>query len=134
MTSPRDSSNTPQAIPPGLAVTVILAQGVIALVIPSFIEGAGMSSMIAIILAIVAVTELVIARFVLFPAMAKYPQANFSALWFSFSVAPATYAIVVAILTGEHLWAIPFTVLALVTWATLWSFVRELPTTPRDIP
>jgi hypothetical protein len=122
------------------ALTVIGIATAVALVIPSFADSvfgdaAIHPALFCMVLVIVAVAGLLQARLLLFPRMETAglgtyatPQQLADALAIlavAFSVAPAIYGIVVAVMTGDRVYVVPFPVIALITLTMLLSYAND---------
>ena len=86
----------------------------------------------------VGVSSLLLVRYVVLPAMASHSGAKPQAIGttaYAFAEAPATYGLVLAIMTAEGWAALPFGALALVGWLTMSNYITSIQAAaPVDFP
>jgi len=86
------------------------------------------------ILAVVGFVNLLTVRFLVLPRAATNPDAReeqIAVTGYSFATAPAIYGVVVSIVTGQGLLALPFGAIALYGLFVVWSYLRESSGSPR---
>ena len=112
-----------------LAATIIqTAVGVVlGSILEPIVEGS-MATLLVGILLVVGIANVAMSRGMLMPSMAKArgPVSTLASTGYAFADAPAVYGLVSAIMTGEGLVAIPFGVVALVSWYLTKSFLSTV--------
>ena len=90
----------------------------------------GISTLLVGVLFAVGVVDLLTVRFLLLPSMIGNAQTlqdrdKVAITGYAFAVAPATYGVVISIVTGQGLLALPFGAIALYALSVVRSYRRE---------
>ena len=79
-------------------------------------------------LAVVALADLLLVRFVLLPTLVTHPestQENATVVGYSIALAPAIFGVAASVYTGQALLALPFGAFALVSWAIVRRLLQD---------
>jgi hypothetical protein len=116
---------------PTLAAAEIVVLGVAAVVAgwlaPGLDFDSGMATLYVGLLLAVAVSDILIVRFVVLPnnASSGVPRESLVVLGYAFVMAVAIFGLVASIVTGAGLIGLPFSVIAFVGYYAVWSFLQE---------
>ena len=133
--------NEPQKWLPAVALIIILWLTIVGLAVGPVTNDnvgidvdSGTSALIIGILAVVAFINLLTVRFLVLPRAVTNPDAReeqIAVMGYSFATAPAIYGVVVSIVTGQGLLALPFGAIALYALFVVWCYLRESFGSPR---